>query len=176
MLNRKCTLRLAAAVFFLLAAPAALAQGQPSNLVLLAVNDGQTAMDYNASGSSVGACRNPAPGCVRVSGNGQITFRLVNFRQCASGEQWTLTGVQMGGEGAPGKPATWGGLSSVAASDFQADPSSGWAATSTSAGGGITIRDANTAEYSLWYRVQARCDGREIYFDPRIENDGTGIQ
>ena len=116
---------------------------------------------------------------MRVSESGQITFRLVNYRQCDSGAQWTLTEVELGGENSPVKPATeadWGNLSNVAASDFQADPNSGVASTSPSAGGGITMNDANTAEYSIWYRVKASCDGREIAFDPRIENDGTGIQ
>jgi len=152
----------------------AMAQGQASNLVLLRVNDAGSALEYNAPGSSHGVCQTPGQGCVRVSGSGQITFRLVSDRRCGSGAMWTLTGVQLGGEDATGKPGAWGGLSSTAASDFQADAGSGWVTTSAAPGGGVTVQDANSAAYSIWYRVEAECDGMTIEFDPRFENDGTG--
>jgi hypothetical protein len=153
----------------------AVGQGMSSNLVLLRVNDAETALDYNANGSSHGTCMsNPGRGCVRVSGSGEITFRLVNDRQCSSGGRWHLTGVQLGGENSGGK-GSWGGLSATAAADFGADPGSGWASTSSAPGGGIMLYDGNSEEYSIWYRVQASCEGAaDIWFDPRFENDGTG--
>lgn len=161
---------------FLLAAAsplAALAQGMSSNLVLLRVNDSETALEYNAAGSSHGACQTPGLGCVRVSGQGQITFRLVNDRRCASGASWELSGVQLGGENSAGKPGRWGWLSSTAASDFNAYAESGWVRTQPLRGQSITLYDGNSAAYSIWYRVAAQCDGRHIWFDPRIENEGN---
>ena len=98
-----------------------MAQGQSSNLVLLRVNDSETALEYNAQGSNHGRCVNSSEnGCVRVSGRGDITFRLVNDRQCGSGSMWELTGVQLGGENSGGK-GSWGNLSPTAAKDFGAD-------------------------------------------------------
>ena len=173
----KSTNRFLMMAFALFCLPAlALAQGAASNLVLLKVNDSETALEYNANGSSHGRCVSGSePGCVRVSGNGSITFRLVNDRSCASGARWELTGVQLGGENSGGKPGAFGGLSSQAASDFNADAGSGWANTSPSSGSAITMSDANRAAYSLWYRVRASCSGSpDIWFDPRIENEGTG--
>jgi hypothetical protein len=152
------------------------AQGAASNLVLLKVNDSETALEYNANGSSHGRCVDSSePGCVRVADNGQITFRLVNDRSCASGAKWELTGVQLGGENSYSKPGGFGGLSSQAAADFNADAASGWAYTSPPRGSAITMSDANRSAYSLWYRVRASCSGSpDIWFDPRIENEGTG--
>ena len=150
----------------------AMSQGQSSNLVLLRVNDSETALEYNAQGSNHGRCVNSSEnGCVRVSGRGDITFRLVNDRRCGSGSMWELTGVQLGGENSGGK-GSWGNLSQTAAADFGADAGSGHIPTGR--GNSISIRDGNSAAYSLWYRVSAECDGRTIWFDPRMENDGTG--
>lgn len=151
---------------------AASADGQAVNLVLLRVNDSQTALEYNAAGSNHGSCENPGPGCVRVRGRGEITFRLVNDRRCDSGDQWELSGVQLGGENAAAKPGAWGGLSATAAADFDADPASGWATTTPASGQSITLQDGNSASYTIWYRVSAGCDEGTLWFDPRIENEG----
>lgn len=157
----------------LLAAPLGLALAQSSNVVLLAIDADESALVYNANGSSHGRCQmSTEPGCIRVSGKAQITFRLVSNRQCASGADWELSGVQLGGEGSMSKPASWGGLSQVAAADFNADAQTGMIPTGR--GNSVTIEDANSQAYSLWYRVVASCEGRQIYFDPRLENDGTG--
>lgn len=171
MFDKKNTIRLI--LLPLLFLPAlVLAQGMSSNLVLLKVNDGESALEYNASGSNHGRCvSGPGNGCVRVTGRGDITFRLVSDRRCSSGASWELTAVQLGGENAGGK-GTWGNLSPTAAGDFGADASSGY--ISTGRGNSISVRDDNSAAYSLWYRVSAECDGRTIWFDPRLENDGTG--
>lgn len=153
------------------AAPHAMAQA--ANVVLLAVNEDQSALTYNANGSSHGRCQQSSePGCVRVSGRAQIMFKLVSKRQCDAGGFWELSGVQLGGENSSGKPAAWGGLSATAAADFGADAASGQ--ISAGRGQNITIQDDNSAAYSLWYRVQAACGAKTIYFDPRFENDGTG--
>jgi hypothetical protein len=153
----------------------ALAQGAASNTVLLRVNDAENALEYNANGSSHGQCfNNPGNGCVRATSQATITFRLVNDRRCTSGAMWELSGVQLGGEGSGSKPGQFGGLRH-AAGDFNADAGSGWAATSPSRGQSITMNDRNSSQYDIWYRVRASCSGHpDIYFDPRIENDGTG--
>ena len=148
------------------------AQGASSSLVLLKVSDSGTSLEYNAQGSSHGRCVSSSEnGCVRVTGVGTITFRLVNDRRCGSGAMWELTGVQLGGENSSGK-GSWGNLSQRVVDDFGADASSGWIRTGS--GSSITITDYNSQAYSVWYRVAAQCDGATIYFDPRMENDGTG--
>lgn len=164
------------AILLLFSPMMVLAQGAASNLVLLRVNDSGTALDYNAVGSSHGRCIGGSePGCVRVSGDGTITFSLVNDRNCSSGSKWALNGVQLGGVNSPTKPGSFGGLTPDAASDFNADAASGWAQTSPAPGGGIEMSDANGSAYTLWYRVRASCSGQaDIWFDPRIENEGTG--
>jgi hypothetical protein len=157
----------------LLATSHAAAQGQSSNLVLLAVDDAESALAYHATGSSHGRCQESSePGCVRVSGRGEITFRLVGERQCGSNDKWQLSGVELGGENSTSKPGTWGGLSATAAADFNADQATGRISTGT--GNSVTIQAANSRAYSVWYRVEASCGGKTIYFDPRLENDGTG--
>jgi len=150
----------------LMAAPIALA-----NTVQLEVNDSQTALVYGA-GSSHGRCdSDPTPGCVKVSGQSSIRFVLTGDKRCGSGSAWSLSGVQLGGENAGGKGA-WGNLSATAASDFDADASSGWA--NVGRGASVTLQDNNSQAYSLFYRVAAECDGQTIWFDPRIVNDGSG--
>ena len=159
--------------FALLAASHALAQGQSSNLVLLAVDNDQSELTYHADGSSHGRCEQSSePGCVRVTGKGQITFRLVSNRQCGNDGFWELSGVDLGGENSSAKPDSWGGLSATAAADFGADASTG--SIPTSKGNSILIQDYNSQAYSVWYRVAATCGDSIIYFDPRMENDGTG--
>ena len=148
------------------------AQGMSSNMVLLRINDSGTALEYNAQGSSHGRCVNSSEnGCVRVTGRGSITFRLVNERRCDAGGRWELSGVQLGGENSSGK-GSWGNLSQRVVDDFGADAASGW--ISTGSGQSISITDYNSQAYSVWYRVAAQCGGTTIYFDPRAENDGTG--
>ena len=163
----------------LAAAPAVLtAQSTTSNLVLLRVDEAGTALEYNAQGSAHGQCmNNPGRGCVRLSGRSSITFRLVSDRNCGSGAKWELSGVQLGGEYSSGKPGHFGGLSLQAAADFNADANSGWARTNPASGREITMSAANTAAYDIWYRVTASCAGEpnDIEFDPRVENDGTGL-
>jgi hypothetical protein len=155
----------------LLIAGTLFAAGALANTVQLEVNDSETALTYGA-GSSHGRCPNdPSPGCVKVSGKSSIRFVLVGDRQCASGDRWTLTGVQLGGENSGGK-GSWGNLSPTAAYDFDADPGSGWA--NTGQGSTIAMSANNSEAYSIWYRVAAECDGNTIYFDPRVVNDGTG--
>lgn len=159
-----------------IASAQALAQGKSSNLVLLRVDEAGTALEYHAQGSDHGVCNNPGKGCVRITGNGDVTFRLVSQRNCDDqGAKWELSGVQLGGVGSSSKPGTWGGLPADVAADFSAD-AQGWASISSAQGGGVVIRDDNTSENSLWYRVEATCssDGSTIEFDPRFENDGTG--
>lgn len=168
----------ALAALLMLSPAMAVAQGNAVNLVLLRVNDSGTALDYNSDGSSHGRCAGSSePGCVRVSGDGTITFRLVSARNCSGADKWTLSGVQLGGVNSPAKPGpgSFGGLTPAAASDFDANQSSGWVQTSAAPGGGIKMIDANGSLYTIWYRVRASCpDGKHIWFDPRIENDGTG--
>jgi hypothetical protein len=38
----------------------------------------------------------------------------------------------------------------------------------------ITIEDKNEYALTVWYKVEAECDGTTIQYDPRIKNGGTG--
>jgi hypothetical protein len=107
-----------------------------------------------------GSCqKNNAPGCVRASGNTQINFNLTGPSNCA------LDHVALG---APGN------ISAVAASDFNADMSSGVVTPLSSSANHILIRDNNTDVYDIAYTVYANCNGVMIDSDPRVENDGSG--
>ena len=120
--------------------------------------------------TSRGNCsQNNTNGCVRATGNIQISFTLVKS-SCASGEDWSLSQVILGNS-----KSSRGSISAVAASDFNANQSSG---VVTPVGNPserhILIRDNNTAAYEIWYTVTATCGDTTIELDPRVVNDGTG--
>lgn len=121
--------------------------------------------------STRGSCaRQPnPPGCARISGRKNINFSLPANYQCSAGN-WVLDHVALSNsEG--GQP---GGISAVAASDFNASPGSGKVTPENQSDHHILIRDHNSEEYDIWYTVYATCGGQTINSDPRLENDGTG--
>jgi len=120
------------------------------------VNDDQSKLIATTQGT----CQNNnAPGCVRASGNTQINFNLTGPSNCA------LDHVALGDPG---------NISAVAASDFDADMSTGVVTPISSSNNHILIRDNNTDVYDIAYTVYAICSGMMIDSDPRIENDGSG--
>lgn len=132
-----------------------------AQVVNLEVNESQTKLLPTSPGS---CSRANAKGCVRVTGQAQISFNLVGETTCS------LTHIALGNtENNPG------GLSAVAASDFNANASTGVVTPVGSPGARhIKINDHNSAAYDVWYTVYASCGGTTITSDPRIENDGTG--
>ena len=120
------------------------------------VNESQTKLVATTPGNCVNANSN---GCVRASGQTQITFNLTGNTTC------TLDHVALGGPG---------NISAVAASDFNADMSSGVVTPISQSGRHILIRDNNTDVYDIAYTVYANCNGALIDSDPRVENDGSG--
>ena len=120
------------------------------------VNENQTKLVATTPGNCVS---NNTPGCVRASGQVQINFNLTGDTSCA------LDHVALGNPG---------GVSAVAAADFNADMSSGLVTPISSSGRHILIRDNNTDVYEVPYTVYANCGGAMIDSDPRIVNDGSG--
>jgi len=120
------------------------------------VNENQTKLVATTPGN---CASNNTPGCVRASGQVQINFNLTGNTSC------TLDHVALGDPG---------GISAVAAADFNADMSSGLVTPIASSGRHILIRDNNTDVYEVPYTVYANCDGAMIDSDPRIVNDGSG--
>ena len=122
--------------------------------------------------TSRGSCtRQPnPPGCLHISGRVQINFNLKQAT-CDSGESWALDYVALGNSN-KGQP---GNISSTAASDFNADQGSGVITPVSGNANHILIRDSNSAAYDIWYTVFASCDGSTIKSDPRLENDGSGL-
>lgn len=135
-------------------------------VVDLAVSADQKAMEATSHGS---CSQDNTNGCVRVSGSQQINFNLGNY-PCASGGNWSLSQVILGNS-----KDSQGSISTVAASDFNADESSGVVSPVSANPNHIGIRDKNHSKYDIWYTVTASCGGSTIELDPRIENDGTGI-
>ena len=132
-----------------------------AQVVNLQVNDTQTKLTVTSPGS---CSRANAKGCLRVTGQAQINFNLTGTTDCA------LSYVALGNS-----ENSQGGISAVAASDFNANASTGVVTpVGTPSARHILIRDNNTAEYDLWYTVYASCGGSTITSDPRIENTGTG--
>lgn len=139
---------------------------QAAIVVDLAVSANQKTLEATTHGS---CSQNNTNGCVRVSGNENINFNLGNF-SCASGGSWSLSQVFLGNS-----KNSRGNISAVAATDFNADQSSGLVSPAGNPNPNhIQIRDDNTEAYDIWYTVTATCGGSTIELDPRIENDGTG--
>jgi len=138
----------------------AIAQAQVVNLE---VNESQSKLTVTSP--SPGSCsRANARGCVRVTGRAQISFNLVGTTECS------LTHIALGNS-----ENNQGGLSTVAASDFNANSSTGVVTPIGNPNGRhIMIRDNNSEAYDVWYTVYASCGGSTITSDPSIENDGTG--
>jgi len=120
------------------------------------VNDDQSKLVATTQGTCV---KNNTPGCVRASGQTQITFNLTGPTNCA------LDHVALGDPG---------NISAVAAEDFDADMSSGLVTPVSQSDRHILIRDNNTDIYDINYTVYASCGNGLIDSDPRVENDGTG--
>jgi len=111
-------------------------------------------------------------GCVRASGQVQISFTLKGQTGCSAGGDWELDYVALGN----GNKANPGNISQVAAEDFQADQGSGVVSPISQNARHILIRDNNSEAYDIWYTVYAVCEGggSPITTDPRVENDGSG--
>jgi len=148
----KSLLRVAA----VLAATGSISLAQAAIVVNLKVNDDQSKLIPTSQGTCV---KNNTPGCVHASGRVQINFVLPGPADCA------LDHVALGNPG---------GISAVAAEDFDADMSSGVVTPVTQSDRHILIRDYNSDIYDVNYTVYADCGNGLIDSDPRIENDGTG--
>lgn len=151
--NLKSILRVAAVISAL--GGISLAQAD-AIVVNFNVNDDQSKLIATTQGSCV---KNNAPGCVHASGQVQINFNLTGPTNCA------LDHVALGNPG---------GISAVAAADFNADMDSGVVTPISRSDRHILIRDNNTDIYDVNYTVYANCGNGLIDSDPRIENDGTG--
>jgi hypothetical protein len=121
------------------------------------VNDSETKLVATTPGSCIRG--NNTNGCVRASGQTQITFNLTGNTTCS------LDHVALGGPG---------NITAVAAADFNADMSSGIVTPISQSDRHILIRDNNTEAYDIDYTVYANCNGALIDSDPRVENDGSG--
>ncbi len=120
------------------------------------VNDDQSKLIATTPGNCT---RDNAPGCVYASGQVQINFNLTGPTNCA------LDHVALGNPG---------GISAVAAEDFNADMASGVVTPISQSDRHILIRDNNTDIYEIDYTVYANCGNGLIDSDPRVQNDGTG--
>jgi hypothetical protein len=150
-----------------LAVTAASMSAQAAIVVQMQVNDTETKLEVTTRGTcATGANPN---GCVKAQGRQPINFNLVGDKRCSSGQQWALDYVALGMS-----ESSVGGLTNVAASDFDADASSGEVTPTNQNANSIQIRNNNTAAYDVWYTVYAVCDDAVIDTDPRIENDGSG--
>jgi len=120
------------------------------------VNDDQSKLIATTQGTCI---KNNTPGCVRASGQTQITFNLTGPTNCA------LDHVALGNPG---------DISAVAAEDFDADMATGVVTPISQSERHILIRDNNTDIYEINYTVYANCGNGLIDSDPRVVNDGTG--
>lgn len=140
---------------------------QAAIVVQMRVNDAQDKLEITTPGNcSRGANSN---GCVKAQGRQPINFNLVGDKSCSSGSKWQLDYVALGMS-----DGSTGNLTADAASDFNADQSSGEVTPNSANTNSIQVRNYNTSAYDVWYTVYATCDGDVIDTDPRIENDGSG--
>lgn len=133
--------------------------------VSLEVNSSNSKLSVTSRGNCPS---NNANGCIRATGNIQINFNLKN-KACDAGGSWKLSQVVLGNS--QNNP---GNISAVAASDFNANQSTGVVTPVSQSDRHISIRDKNTQAYTVWYTVMATCGSATINSDPRIVNDGSG--
>lgn len=139
---------------------------QAQIVVNMQVNESETKLTVTTPGNCARGANHT--GCVKGQGQQPINFNLGNKR-CSAGGNWSLDYVALGmSEGSTG------GLTADAASDFNADASSGRVTPTSQNTNHIQIRNNNMSSYDVWYTVYATCDGDVIDTDPRIENDGSG--
>lgn len=131
----------------------------------LKLNDSKTQLEATTRGN---CAQNNTNGCVRASGNIQINFNLEQA-SCAGGGNWALSQVYLGTS-----KNSRGNISTVAASDFNANSSSGLVDPISQNPSHLGIRNNNTQAYEVWYTVTATCGSSTIALDPRVVNDGTG--
>ena len=133
-------------------------------------------------------------GCIKVKRNktSKINFHLIGNTNCtlASGTDWELSAVYMGGYNSDSKPEPGEfGFDDIPDTDYDkvnadfniASKKSGLVTLHpTSTAKKMVINDENQHEYVVWYKVEAKCertDGGPAYFrtteDPRVRNSGT---
>ena len=175
----------ATASFFLVAALDVAATPVEYNRIVLEVvgDPPNEQLVVNKDDTQVRKCRkNPQAGCVEVS-KGHFSEFAIKLRQgvndCdANDRKWGISKVLLGGEvngDDPGsKPPKWGALSPDAATDFNADETTGEVKLIRRGNDRVVFYDTNRSEYSLWYTVVAELcgDGRTIELDPSITNKG----
>lgn len=141
-----------------------IAQAQATT-VNLKVNDSETKLIITSRGN---CSSNNTNGCLKPNGKALFNFVLTE-KNCSTGGKWNLSTVTLGmSEGSEGN------LTAVAASDFNADQSTGVVTPDSSSKSHILIKDDNTEAYTVWYIVKATCNGVTIDTDPRVVNDGSG--
>ncbi len=125
--------------------------------------------------------KKPRKGCVVVPKDyaADMLFRLQGNFKCSDGYEWALTGVDLAGykagEDSAAKPAKddWGKpIAAVAAKDFDADAKTGKVNIAVLNKSTIRMHDRNSEVYTIWYRVKASCNGKDIYLDPEVKNRG----
>ncbi len=151
-----------------------------SPVVKIKVNANETALEFDSEvGTGNCAGKNQGDVCVpHDHPKDRIHFQLVGNKTCTadSPSNWELTRVVLAPDSVD-KPDTngWGNISNEAVSDFNAVKTSGVVATVNPTGPNqITIEDKNEYALTVWYKVEAECDGTTIQYDPRIKNGGTG--
>lgn len=170
---------LQAGVFMVLSATA---QAKDQVMLTLEEQNGVLVVD-NINTSGPPCPGGSHPGCFEIGANDGAEFRVrlkQSHNECQNAD-WKLLDVRLGGEtplGQPGgKPASWGGISTGAAQDFNADQASGEVRTSWHNHQTLYFEDANAHAFSIWYMVRAESchqPGYTISMDPRIDNKGTG--
>ena len=139
---------------------------QAAIVVNMQVNASESKLTITTQGTCASSNSN---GCIKASGRQPINFNLTGDKTCSDGGNWELDYVALGmSEGSVGN------ITSDAASDFNADQSSGEVTPNSQNAGHIGMRNNNTAAYDVWYTVHATCGDSVIDSDPRIENDGSG--
>jgi hypothetical protein len=125
------------------------------------------------------AANNPEKGCVTVELNyaADMVFRLQGNPKCLDDKEWELTGVDLAGYSETGlipkANVKWDEqINTKAANDFNANSNTGEVHITVLNKSNIRIHNSNEYEYTIWYRVKASCNGKDIYLDPEVKNRG----
>lgn len=181
----KMNITLAAVVLAALLAVPGPAQARQDKKIKMTfeVDDGALKLKNGRLYTTPPSCTtNSHPGCYKFEGDEVGKFRLTlhdGNADCDADDDWKFHSVVLGGESdvddPQPKPAAWGGISSGAAADFDADEATGVVNIVADGKKRVTFEDQNNHAFSIWYKVSVeRCgDGEIIEYDPRVENKGV---
>ena len=158
--------------------------------VKMTIEDNQLVITSSKKDNDCTIWKPRGPGCIKVlrGKESKIYFHLTGNTRCtlASGTEWELNAVYLGGYNSASKPSEFGfdttpvlNYNKVNADFNIADKTTGEVTLTEDTATKIGINNKNHSQYVVWYKIEAICkrsDGNPTPYvttsDPRVRNDG----